>query len=486
MIGGNRTGTPARLTLSRPGDRYEQEADRVADAVMRRPAPAPAEPSAAQVATARSLSPAGSTLARMCSSCEEETLQRQTDAASSVDALADVEDPEADVDDLEADVEASEADVDGLPEDPDADVDSRPEDPSGMPARAPGIDGPTTVDASIVPRGSGVPLDGATRAFMEPRFGVDFGRVRIHADAEAARSAELMRATAYTIGRNIYFGAGRYRPADPAGQRLLAHELAHVVQQSGGGLTATAQRQARRRPGRRRGGTRPGTARPRAQQRGAQRTVLCTHTNRQMPCAARPSCDRCSASRQSEVVHPACGNETCAGSSAANGSNFIRHIDVNKTTQQMTLLWGTRAATARAEGRILVSPNVSRTPSGSFSIGQKCGACHTNRCAEGMGWFAGFSGLTYGFHDSQRVGRGVQSHGCVRVLGCNDARRIHDNTSSGVTSVCIHTGAHCNHPHFRRPSGNSGPSPRAEPRRPAARVSAADATSGGDDAAAVS
>jgi hypothetical protein len=67
---------------------------------------------------------------------------------------------------------------------------------------------------------------------MEPRFGHDFGRVRVHTDASAAQSAQAVNAQAYTVGRDVVFGAGRYAPSSPQGQRLLAHELAHVVQQN--------------------------------------------------------------------------------------------------------------------------------------------------------------------------------------------------------------------------------------------------------------
>jgi hypothetical protein len=74
-------------------------------------------------------------------------------------------------------------------------------------------------------------LDAATRAFMEPRFGFDFSRVRIHTDSQAAQSARSINALAYTVNHSIAFGAGSYAPHTPAGQRLLAHELAHVVQQ---------------------------------------------------------------------------------------------------------------------------------------------------------------------------------------------------------------------------------------------------------------
>lgn len=82
--------------------------------------------------------------------------------------------------------------------------------------------------------GSGVPLETPVRREMEARFGHDFAGVRVHTDAAAARSAQDVSALAYTAGHAIVFGAGQYAPRSAAGRRLLAHELAHVVQQGGG------------------------------------------------------------------------------------------------------------------------------------------------------------------------------------------------------------------------------------------------------------
>ncbi|HKQ30668.1 MAG TPA: DUF4157 domain-containing protein [Burkholderiales bacterium] len=84
-------------------------------------------------------------------------------------------------------------------------------------------------------RDSGQPLDAATRGFFEPRFGHDFDDVRIHTNTKAAESAQSVSARAYTVGNNIAFNEGEYSPQSTAGQRLLAHELTHVVQQSQGG-----------------------------------------------------------------------------------------------------------------------------------------------------------------------------------------------------------------------------------------------------------
>ncbi len=77
----------------------------------------------------------------------------------------------------------------------------------------------------------GEPLDRETRAFMEPRFGHDFSRVRVHADDKAAYSAKAVNALAYTVGRDIVFNAGYYVPKTNEGLKLLAHELVHTVQQ---------------------------------------------------------------------------------------------------------------------------------------------------------------------------------------------------------------------------------------------------------------
>jgi hypothetical protein len=78
----------------------------------------------------------------------------------------------------------------------------------------------------------GQPLDAGTRAFMEPRFGHDFSQVRVHTDARAAESVRAVNALAYTVGRDVVFGVGQYKPDSMEGKRLLAHELTHVVQQS--------------------------------------------------------------------------------------------------------------------------------------------------------------------------------------------------------------------------------------------------------------
>lgn len=88
---------------------------------------------------------------------------------------------------------------------------------------------------------TGRPLDRVTRASLEPRFGHDFSRVQVHSDTQAAASARSVNALAYTVGNHIVFGSGQFAPGTPAGQRLLAHELTHVIQQQNAHLPTAGE-----------------------------------------------------------------------------------------------------------------------------------------------------------------------------------------------------------------------------------------------------
>jgi hypothetical protein len=163
----------AQLRVGPSDDPYEREADRVADTVMRMP-----EPSAQ----------------RMCTECEEEdqgaagTIRRAYAATPSPASVR------------------------------------RQETKANAPADAPQI-------VSDVVSESGRPLDPLVRSFMEPRFGYDFSHVQIHTGTRAAESARAVNAVAYTVGRDVVFDEGAYRPETDAGRRLIAHELTHVIQQ---------------------------------------------------------------------------------------------------------------------------------------------------------------------------------------------------------------------------------------------------------------
>jgi hypothetical protein len=101
---------------------------------------------------------------------------------------------------------------------------------------------PASVDEALA--SAGRPLEPALREDMEQRFGYDFSRVRMHSGAAAEQSAREVNASAYTVGHAIVFGTGRFAPGTQVGRRLIAHELTHVVQQTTSG--AKLQRQSTR------------------------------------------------------------------------------------------------------------------------------------------------------------------------------------------------------------------------------------------------
>lgn len=160
----------ARLEVGPVNDPIEREADAVADAAMGMAAPGPVSAVPSQVS-------------RKCAACEEEdkqTLQTK---------------------------------------------------PAGPASTQPGI-APAQVHEVIGQPGQ--PLDLATRSFFEPRFGLDLSAVRVHAERGAGDAARSVGARAFTVGEHMVFAAGAFAPSSAAGRHLLAHELAHVVQQRGG------------------------------------------------------------------------------------------------------------------------------------------------------------------------------------------------------------------------------------------------------------
>ena len=206
----------AKLRVGQPGDRYEQEADRVADAVVHMP-----EPDVSKKMTV-SENDRHPRIQRMCSKCQEE-LHEQPAAAtlsSSVDGprvqrVCNACEEHLDEEEgLEALLQTKE-------------IHGRT--PELTPGKEPGAHSAMS---------GGQPLPESMRAYFEPRFVYDFSEVRIHTDNQASRSAQAMNAVAYTVGTDIVFARGEYAPATSAGKRLLAHELAHVVQQEAAGTSA--------------------------------------------------------------------------------------------------------------------------------------------------------------------------------------------------------------------------------------------------------
>ena len=188
-----RGGTSAgQFSLSHPDDASEREADRVADVVMRTTAPG-----------STSISASRPTVQRVCADCEEETSTRER-----------------------AEQPVVAGDVTHVHR-------------SASSAEASQVSGPVAASIHDM-QGGGAPLPDATRAFFEPRFGADFSHVRVHTGAQARETAKSIDAKAFTVGRDIAFAGGQYSPDSDEGQKLLAHELTHVVQQRGGAGAAVA------------------------------------------------------------------------------------------------------------------------------------------------------------------------------------------------------------------------------------------------------
>lgn len=178
----------AKPMIGAPDDAHEREADAVADAVMR-----------------------ASDDLHACPGCmnsakdDDATLRRQTSSPFSIREGVVEEDEEGSVD---------------------------AETVRTKPATGPRpIVSPSIAGRIAALRSGGQPLPNSVRDFMEPRFGHDFGRVRVHTGSMASATANSLRARAFTIGRDVVFGHGQFSPGSAEGRRLIAHELTHVVQQ---------------------------------------------------------------------------------------------------------------------------------------------------------------------------------------------------------------------------------------------------------------
>jgi hypothetical protein len=167
---GNAPFFQPKLTVNQPNDSFEQEADAMADKVMRMPDTPGQHPF---------FKPSVNAVQRKCQACEEE------------------------------------------------DKFVRRKEMGGGDAR-----GSEKLDHYVGSLGSsGQPLSDSSRSFFEPRFGHDFSDVRVHTDGAAAASAQSINASAYTNGNNIVFNQGQFSPQTTPGRQLIAHELTHVVQQ---------------------------------------------------------------------------------------------------------------------------------------------------------------------------------------------------------------------------------------------------------------
>lgn len=170
----------AKLKISEPNDKYKQEADRVADQVMRMP-DSSVNKTGSSTGTIQSLSQnsgVSDQVQRLCTECQAEELLQSKEATESNTSTV---------------------------------------QPSG-------------IQDNLV-AGKGQPLPRGVRAFFEPRFGMAFNEVRIHTDRHAHSLARSVNAKAFTLGKNIVFNRGEYQPESYQGKQLIAHELTHFAQQ---------------------------------------------------------------------------------------------------------------------------------------------------------------------------------------------------------------------------------------------------------------
>jgi len=173
--------------VNEPDDKYEREAERVADAVMRMPDPESTVGTQEEVPSGR--------VQRMCPRCQRRHRQGKPLNCEECEQ------------ELQRKQEAGDVPVAG------------------------GVD-----QAAVVTREPGKPLLDRTKSFFEERMGRDFGDVRIHTGGKADRAARSIDAQAFTLGNDMVFQSNVYQPGTREGKRLLAHELTHVVQQTGVGL----------------------------------------------------------------------------------------------------------------------------------------------------------------------------------------------------------------------------------------------------------
>ena len=389
--------------VSQPGDRYEMEAENVAESVMRSVNGAqglsPETSRSSSLTISRmSASPAPLQLGRCacehtgtpCADCEKKTLQRN---------------------------EGTEA-----------------EPSSGNRAQ--------NVVRQVL-GSAGHSLDAGTRSLMEPHFGRDFSGVRIHTDAQAADSAAEVNARAYTVGQHVVFGRGEYAPRSEAGQRLLAHELTHTVQQKGlntsNAGTATLSRQ-----------------------QGGQQGQAAVQSENVTAGSAWNNCtsERPSTGRGAHATHAA--NLRLPGYNASTTGPHIGAITVTihaNRDSAVSLAWQNVPSGSHPPSTLRASPGAGlcSTDCSNVASSQVSGSCctplspptyhvqgydcqlHGHARATFVTWFKHDRDIAFHYLG---IPSHPHSHGCVRMdRSERGAEWIHDNSIAGVTSVTVNRNA---------------------------------------------
>jgi hypothetical protein len=392
----------SKLNIGAPDDQYEREADAVADRVMR------------IADSAVETSPVTPTIQRKCESCEEEDEEDETLQ------------PKA--------------------------------DQSSASGQSQAVDKSASVTHSVreVLNSAGQPLDRETRAFFEPRFGQDFSQVRTHTDGKAAESARAVNALAYTMGKDIVFGSERYAPGTEVGNRLIAHELTHTLQQNGQmarQVDAGAPEDIRDAGESLPGGVPEAPAAPEA-------TPTTPEQPQQPPPVRTQNVTAGSAWSECRNKRPQKGSTTrVSGFTGDTAGTYISDIQVTihaNTASNVALTWANGGlSTQTLSSSFNSSPGAGNCTTdcsdacNSAKSGSHCTSLSPpNYTVEGYGcqlgsyptatfvtWFNYARGIAFHYYD---VPSYPASHGCVRMeRSSRGAEWICDNTLAGITNVTV-------------------------------------------------
>ncbi len=228
-----------KLKISQPNDKYEQEADRVADMVMRMPDPTiqrqviPEEKEEEESIQTKRM---GSTITPLIQRQienqeeeEEETIQPKL-IRNSISPLVQRQMSNEEEDEGKLQLKPLPF-IGSLQHKPLAEEEGEEVQGKEGAGQTPTVSPPSHYQINAL-RGGGQSLPESVRAFYEPRFGANFSTVRIHNSPHATAIARSVNARAFTLGQDVVFGAGQYAPGSSDGRRLLAHELTHVIQQA--------------------------------------------------------------------------------------------------------------------------------------------------------------------------------------------------------------------------------------------------------------
>ena len=251
-----RTAVPiqTKLTVGQPGDKYEQEADAVAAEVVK------------QIHSPQPSAPAGTVQREAIPPEEEDKLQQKPIAetiqraeemppedeelqakpvAESIQRTDTLDEKDEELAQMKPEIQREalpKEEEDAIQASPDIQREAMPKEEEDLqkktliqPKTSEGMTASAPVESEIASaRGSGQALSDETRGQMEGAFGADFSGVRVHTDGQSDQLNQSLQARAFTTGQDIFFKRGEYRPNDPGGQELLAHELTHTVQQARG------------------------------------------------------------------------------------------------------------------------------------------------------------------------------------------------------------------------------------------------------------